>query len=327
MKQETQIALKQETKLAQLLDVDDALASALKNSIFPGAKDESIKLAWDYCKARKLDVMKKPCHIVPMNVKDSKTGKYSWRDVIMPGITEARITATRTGQHGGLSPAKYGPVILLRIGKTDHEVPEYCEITAYKIINGERIGFSHTEYFEEACATTKEGELNSMWTKRKRGQLAKCAEAGALRKAFPDELGGEITAEEANPNSTMVEREMKPANVVSDTPKNPFGEKLELPEQKGEKEGFVDDAILAKINAAWKALGKANSDILVAIKHVGGDCNVFEDLGQSEGEKLLKILEKQIKERQATKSKLDPENPYQKAEEPEGELELEGSVA
>ena len=35
-----------------------------------------------------------------------------------------------------------------------------------------------------------------MWTKRKRGQLSKCAEAGALRKAFPEEVGNEYTVEE-----------------------------------------------------------------------------------------------------------------------------------
>jgi hypothetical protein len=75
-------------------------------------------------------------------------------------------------------------------------VPEFCAVTVYKIIAGQRVGFTHTEFFEEACNTTKDGSLNSMWTKRKRGQLAKCAEAGALRKAFPEESGGIISAEE-----------------------------------------------------------------------------------------------------------------------------------
>jgi hypothetical protein len=37
---------------------------------------------------------------------------------------------------------------------------------------------------------------NSMWAKRTRGQIEKCAEAGALRKAFPEELGNEYSAEE-----------------------------------------------------------------------------------------------------------------------------------
>jgi hypothetical protein len=47
--------------------------------LFPGANPNSVLLVWDYCLARKLDPLKKPCHIVPMEVKDAKTGTYEWR--------------------------------------------------------------------------------------------------------------------------------------------------------------------------------------------------------------------------------------------------------
>lgn len=177
-------------------NIDEAMWSALTSSIFPGAKPESIIMAVEYAKARGLDIMKKPCHIVPMSVKDSKTGNSEWRDIIMPSITEHRITATRTNQYAGQDEPVFGPMVTLNFGGTQHTVPEFCKVTVYKILNGEKVAFSHTEYFEEACATVKGGGLNSMWTKRKRGQLAKCAEAGALRKAFPEELGNEYTVEE-----------------------------------------------------------------------------------------------------------------------------------
>lgn len=175
-------------------NIDTAVWTTLQNSVFPGAKDESILLAVDYCKARKLDILKKPCHIVPMSVTDAKTGNKNWRDVIMPGIYEQRITAFRTGQMAGQDEPVFGDTVTFK----GIEAPEWCRVTVYRFINNERCAFSHTEYFCEACATTKEGKPNSMWSKRPRGQLAKCAEAGALRKAFPDELGGVITADEVN---------------------------------------------------------------------------------------------------------------------------------
>lgn len=178
--------------IASQRGIDEATWSALTNSVFPGAKEESIVLAVDYCRARKLDVMKKPCHIVPMNVKDQQTGQSSWRDVIMPGIYEQRTTAFKTGQMAGQDEPVFGDLIMHK----GVQAPEWCRVTVYRLIGGHRCAFTHTEYFVEACATTKNGEINSMWTKRPRGQLAKCAEAGALRKAFPDELGGVMTAEE-----------------------------------------------------------------------------------------------------------------------------------
>lgn len=191
--------------------IDYAIWNTLQNSVFPGARDESILLAIDYCTARKMDILKKPCHIVQMNVTDAKTGEKKWRDVIMPGIYEQRITAFRTGQMAGQDEPIFGEII----DYSGVKAPEWCKVTVYRFINGVRCAFSHTEYFSEACNTTREGKANSVWTKRPRGQLAKCAEAGALRKAFPDELGGVITADEiteepitqTQPKPTVIEAE------------------------------------------------------------------------------------------------------------------------
>jgi hypothetical protein len=48
--------------------IDEVTWSALKNSIYPGAKDESVMMAVDYCRARQLDPLLKPVHLVPMSV-------------------------------------------------------------------------------------------------------------------------------------------------------------------------------------------------------------------------------------------------------------------
>ena len=227
-------------------NIDTAVWTTLQNSVFPGAKDESILLAVDYCKARKLDILKKPCHIVPMSVTDAKTGNKNWRDVIIPGIYEQRITAFRTGQMAGQDEPVFGDTVTFR----GIEAPEWCRVTVYRFINNERCAFSHTEYFSEACATTKEGKPNSMWSKRPRGQLAKCAEAGALRKAFPDELGGVITADEVNEEPINQHSAATPDNgtTVIDT------QSVELitPEQIKEIENLIEvtDSNLAGLLAA-----------------------------------------------------------------------------
>lgn len=69
--------------------INEAQWRTLMN-LFPGAKGPSVLMVWDYCVARTLDPLKKPCHIVPMDVNGV------WRDVVMPGIYELRTTAMRT---------------------------------------------------------------------------------------------------------------------------------------------------------------------------------------------------------------------------------------
>lgn len=173
--------------------VDAAAWNTLTSSLYPGAKPESVLLVLDYCRSRKLDPLKKPCHIVPMSVKDAKTGRYDWRDVVMPGIYELRTTAARTGEYRGHSKPAYGDVADFK-GIT---APEWCEMTIFR---GPR-GAQADEYpvrvlFSEVCNTDKDGKPTSRWIKAPVQMLTKCCEAAGLREAFPDELGGEHTVEE-----------------------------------------------------------------------------------------------------------------------------------
>lgn len=162
-------------------------------NLFPGAKGESVLLVWDYCAARKLDPLKKPCHIVPMDVN----GVY--RDVVMPGIYELRTTAMRTGQYMGHSKPEYGPDIEHKGVKA----PEWCSMTIFRWSEAakQRIEFPVTVYFSEAVGTkwdkdSKSHKVNARWTKAPRQMLTKCTEAAGLREGFPDEIGGEHAAEE-----------------------------------------------------------------------------------------------------------------------------------
>jgi phage recombination protein Bet len=186
----------QESKLPPAVSrrgIADAQWRTLMNNLFPGAKGESVLMVWDYCVARKLDPMKKPCHIVPMKVGDS------WRDVVMPGIYEYRTTANRTGEYLGHSKPVYGP----EIEYLGVKAPEYCELTVFRwnAKAQQKCEFPVQVKFTECVATAWDKEargpkVNSRWTKAPQQMLTKCTEAAGLREAFPDELGGEPTAEE-----------------------------------------------------------------------------------------------------------------------------------
>jgi phage recombination protein Bet len=170
----------------------------------------------DYCKARKLDPMKKPCHIVPMNVKDAKTNSYNWRDVVMPGIYEYRTTAQRTGEYLGHSAPEFGPEIDYKGVKA----PAWCAMTMYRRHAEGRIEFPVRVYFSEAVSLDKNASPNSRWSKAPIQMLTKCAEAAGLREAFPDEFGGEATAEEMEGQGVIeaaVVAEVQPAKRKSET--------------------------------------------------------------------------------------------------------------
>lgn len=73
-----------------------------------------------------------------------------------------------------------------------NEPPAAAKVTVLR--RGER--FSAVALFREYVQTNSDGKHIGLWGKMPAGQIAKCAEALALRKAFPYDLAGVYTAEE-----------------------------------------------------------------------------------------------------------------------------------
>ena len=169
---------------------------------FPTAKTpEAILMALDYCKARKLDIFKKPVHIVPM--WSAVLGRNV--ETVWPSIMEIQTTASRTGVWAGMDRPVWGPDITKTFTgryKDDNEqwqessvtvtFPEWVAVTVYRIVAGKRCAFTEEVYWLEAYSTAggKHSQVpTAMWIKRPKGQLSKCGKAASLRAAFPEECG------------------------------------------------------------------------------------------------------------------------------------------
>jgi phage recombination protein Bet len=187
------------------------VVEVLRNSLYIGAAIASVEMVLSYCDAAGLDVMQKPVHLVPM--WDAKSA--SMRDVVMPGIGLYRTAASRTGQFLGMSEPEFGEDVTASLGGSTITYPRWCKVTIKRELPSGKIAeFTAKELWVENYAVKggKEKSIapNAMWTKRPYGQLVKCTEAQALRKAFP-ELGAAPTAEEMEGKDYAEVKQIDPA--------------------------------------------------------------------------------------------------------------------
>lgn len=227
------------------------LMRILQSSLYPGASPDSVKMVLGYCKAANLDPMQKPVHIVPM--WDSKSRQM--RDVVMPGIGLYRTQAARSGCAGVTEP-EFGPDVSEAIGGQTITYPAWCKVTVKRRLpTGEVVEFTAKEFWRENYAIKggqeKSQAPNAMWTKRPYGQLAKCAEAQALRKAFP-EIGSEPTADEMM-GKTINEFAEDARQILKDAEEAPNADAM-LADFREKLKECKEDAAAASL---WAIAGKA----------------------------------------------------------------------
>ncbi|MCU7840894.1 MAG: phage recombination protein Bet [Candidatus Thiodiazotropha sp. (ex Troendleina suluensis)] len=252
----------------------DKLVSVLQTSLYVGARAESVGMVIDYCSAAHLDPMQKPVHIVPMNTRNPISGDYEWRDVVMPGVGLYRIQADRSGSMAGISEPEFGKDMTQTFtdrnnNKVEMVYPEWCKVSVKKLVGNHIVEFIAKEYWLENYATDsgKSSAPNAMWRKRPRGQIAKCSEAQALRKGWP-EIGQSPTAEEMDGKSidpidmgsVQVVNENEPV-LLPEYPQDHFDnnfDKWEAAIKAGRK---TPDQIIATISSKYTLSDEQNASI------------------------------------------------------------------
>lgn len=310
--------------IAKEFEVQPAEWRVLVEQIFPNAKSvEAVTMAMAYCRQRKLDIFKKPVHIVPM----WSTALGRMVETVWPGVAEIRTTAARTNEYAGIDEVEFGPMVERKFtgrNKTrngDWEdvektvtFPEWASVVVYRIVKGTKCAFHAKVFWEETYATIGKSDIpNEMWSKRSRGQLDKCVEVAALRKAFPEELGSTYAAEEME--GRVIEAD---ANVEHASPPKPHtppkppetvktvqdqvedGEAVDLPDEQEvapEPETAPEDFNLTEF-LDWVESGMAGAKTVEDVEQAWADLDVKATL-QGDDENVgiaIAIKKRRLKE-------------------------------
>jgi phage recombination protein Bet len=176
---------------------EDSLDLVAK-TVAPGLNAEEFQLFCYVARVRHLDPLQRQIHAVKRRSWNSSLnggkGGYEEKMTIQTGIDGYRSIANRTGVY---MPSDK-PAIIEGAGSETMRITMH--VKKFHLLSNTWHEFSATAYYREFVQTRKDESNkpvpNSMWEKMPVNQLTKCAEALALRKGWPEELGGIYVDEE-----------------------------------------------------------------------------------------------------------------------------------
>lgn len=163
----------------------------IKDQFCQGATDTEIRYFLAQCQRARLDPVLGQIHAVKRWDSRAKREVMS----VQVAIDGLRLTADRTGLYVGQQPPMWcGPDGEWKEVWLSSDPPAAAKVAVLRSDFVEPI--VAVARFEAYAQTTRNGDLNSMWARMGDVMIAKCAEALALRKAFPAEMSGLYTSDE-----------------------------------------------------------------------------------------------------------------------------------
>jgi phage recombination protein Bet len=166
----------------------------IKRTYFKGASDDELALGIATCQRTGLSPEARQIYFIK-RYDAAANAQVMQAQVSIDGF---RLVAERSGRYAGQDgPYWCGKDGVWRDVWLDDTPPAAAKVVVFKQLGDGTLGsFTGTARWSSYVQTTKDGKPNRMWTQMPDNQLAKCAEALALRKAFPAELSGLYTTDE-----------------------------------------------------------------------------------------------------------------------------------
>lgn len=169
------------------------------------------------CQKRGLDPFLKQVYLVGRRQKQ-RDGGYATVYTPQTGIDGFRVLAQRASRRAGIE-YEYEDTVWFGADGSRHEVwlasepPAAAKVVVIK--NGKR--FSAVALYSAYVDTDRDGNPKNRWKTDPSGMTAKCAEALALRKAFPEDLGDLYTDDEMAHLDDETPREVIQGQTIRET--------------------------------------------------------------------------------------------------------------